>query len=82
MQNYLFIRRCHVCDNYMESSEEILQCENEKCKKFFLPFFYFDKRRLQENSDVRIRTLLQDPLEFELGQGPVVGLTAYWEQLE
>lgn len=80
MTELLYIRRCHVCDKYMESKDEILQCES--CKKFFLPFFYFDKRRLQENNDLRIRTLLQDPVEFELGVGPVVGLTAYWEPMD
>ena len=37
----LFIKRCHVCGEIMESQAEIRKCQS--CGKSFLPLRYFEK---------------------------------------
>lgn len=37
----VFIKKCHICGEIMESPSEIKKCN--KCKKSFLPLNYFGK---------------------------------------
>lgn len=75
MSSPLNIRRCHVCGQVTESSDEILKCTG--CQKSLLPFYYFDKRKISEFSDNKERP--PEDMEKHLsGYGPIRGLTAYW----
>jgi hypothetical protein len=74
LESVLFVRRCHVCGTFNESSEDILKCFS--CRKSLLPFYYFDKRKLAEFSDDKERPM--DGLDRKTGYGPIRGLTAFW----
>jgi hypothetical protein len=70
----LYVRRCHICGEVNEGTEDILKCGS--CHKSLLPFFYFDKRKLAEFSDNEHRPI--DPPDRRTGYGPIRGLTVYW----
>jgi len=72
----LHVRRCHVCGNVSESSDDIIKCLH--CKKSLLPFYYFDKRKISEYSDNQARPENKKDRDIETGYGPIRGLTAYW----
>jgi hypothetical protein len=74
MSESLFVRRCHVCGSVNESKDDIKKCVC--CSKSLLPFYYFDKKKLNEFSDNKERPL--DLPDRESGYGPIRGLTAYW----
>lgn len=69
----IYIRRCHVCGEVCESSEDILKCTS--CRKSLLPFYYFDKRKIAEYTDNGERP---ESRPQESGYGPIRGLTVYW----
>ena len=69
----LNFRRCHVCGDITESTDDIVKCTH--CKKSLLPFYYFDKRKVSDYSD---NTERPEHRDSETGYGPITGLTAYW----
>lgn len=75
MSQSLFVRRCHVCGDLNESTEDILKCN--QCQKPLLPFFYFDKKKIAEYSDNQARPEEIYGAESK-SYGPIRGLTAYW----
>jgi hypothetical protein len=77
MDEFLHVRRCHVCGLVTESTNDILKCGG--CNKSLLPFYYFDKRKVKEYADNEKRVVEVVPAAREQGAyGPIRGLTAYW----
>ena len=68
-----FCRRCHVCGQVSLAESEISKCQT--CHKSFLPFYYFDKKKVQDYADNELRP--DDRITKE-DFGPIRGLTAYW----
>lgn len=75
MKKPLNVRRCHCCGEVSMSEEEILKCLS--CKKSLLPFFYFDKRKVKDLDDNKLRPETEEDRDTS-GFGPIRGLTVYW----
>jgi hypothetical protein len=74
MKQPLFVRRCHVCGEFNESTHDITKCHC--CQKSLLPFYYFDKRKIMDLSDNEVRPA--EERDKDTGYGPIRGLTAFW----
>jgi hypothetical protein len=57
----LIIKKCHVCGQIVESSNEVKRCPS--CKKSFLPSNYF--ARVHESESEGFQELFQDSTELD-----------------
>src|ERR1017187_1259901 len=70
----LNFRRCHVCETVSAAGAEITKCNH--CKKPFLPFYYFDKKKVSDYTDNLLRPA--EAVQKDQPFGPIRGLTVYW----
>ena len=70
-EDFVFYRRCHVCNCVSRDNEPILKCQ--ECAMQMAPFFYFDVRRTRVYADAPFDNTAQEE-EYR----PIEGLTAFW----